>query len=357
MYKVSIGNNEYTFRQADKNDKQQIMTMYRSAIGTEGCTWSEEYPNEDICDTDIDKDNLFCMENESGVIVGAISIDSDEEVDALKCWNNKAGKMAEIARLVIKKEYQNMGLAPEMIKNTVKVLKSRGYKTVHYLVSKFNKKALASYEKLEFDCVGESDILHNEWFCYELNIEKGETEKNYKIFTIPNILSFLRLILAGLFLALYSNTGSIRDNVWAIVVLILSGITDLFDGRIARKYNMISELGKILDPIADKVTEAVIAICLVTKYKILIILLAVFVIKEIFMSICGIFVLRKTKQNDGAKWYGKVSTFSFYVIMIALLIIPGIDRGIANLMIIICTFIMAFAFVMYSRLYYKIFKN
>lgn len=338
------------FREARQEDKEQIMKLYRSAIGTEGCTWSEEYPNEEIMLTDLKKHNLFCMENSSKEIVGAISIDEDEEVDKLECWDKSAGKMAELARLVVREDYQNNGIARQLIKNVIKVLKNRKYKSVHYLVSKHNEKALASYKKLDFKCVGESDILENDWYCYEMLLDN----KNYKIITIPNILSFIRLLLVGAFFVLYSPDGNNKENMWAITVLILSGITDFLDGRIARKYNMVSELGKILDPVADKVTELVITICLVQKYKILIYLLVIFAIKELFMSIGGLIVIKKTGENNGAKWYGKVSTFAFYTIMAFLLIIPDISVKLANSLIIVCMILMINAFVMYARLYFLI---
>ena len=247
----------FVFREAKTEDKEQIMQLYRNAIGTEGCTWSEEYPNEQILLTDLSKHNLFCMENQDKEIVGAVSIDEDEEVDRLECWNRNAGKMAEIARLVVREDCQNKGMARELIKNVIKVLKERQYKSVHYLVSKYNNKALASYKKLDFKCVGESDILDNDWYCYEMILD----EKNYKILTIPNILSFIRLILVGLFFVLYSDKGNNKDNMWAIIVLILSGITDFLDGKIARRFNMVSEFGKILDPVADNNNAGTLPLC------------------------------------------------------------------------------------------------
>lgn len=353
VWRKKVSDMKYTFREAGLADKNEILQLYRSAIGTEGCTWTEDYPNEEICSRDIARHDLFCMEGENGEIIASISIDADKQVDSLSCWDSMKGKMAELSRLAVKTEFQNQGLAPALVCEVMNVLKERGYRTVHYLVSRYNVKALASYRKLGFQKVGESDLFGEEWYCYEKSLDAG----NHRVFTIPNMLSFLRLILAGVFLTLYSNTGSLRDNMWAIIVLILSGISDFLDGRIARRYHMISEIGKVLDPIADKVTEAVIALCLVTKYKILIILLAVFIVKEAFMSICGIYVIKKTRKNDGARWYGKVSTFSFYVIMIALLIIPKVPMMIANIMIILCTVIMFFSFVMYARLYYGLLKN
>lgn len=345
---------KYTFREANNNDKNSIMKLYSSAMGTEGCTWSAEYPNEEICDADIARHDLFCMENEQGEIIASISIDKDEQTDSLSCWSSAKGKMAELSRLVVKNEFQNQGLAPSIVREVLQVLQDRGYKTVHYLVSKHNKKALASYRTLDFTQVGECDLFGEEWYCYEKDI--GD-KISHQIFTIPNFLSFFRLFLAGMFLVLYSNAGSLRDNMWAIIVLIISGVTDFLDGRIARRYHMISEVGKILDPIADKVTEAVIALCLIKKYKMLILMMVVFIIKETFLSVCGIYVVKKTGKNDGARWYGKVSTFTFYVIMIALLVIPKVPMIIANIMIIICSIIMFFSFVMYARLYYGILKD
>lgn len=184
-----------------------------------------------------------------------------------------------------------------------------------------------------------------------------EQEKNYKILTIPNVLSFLRLIFAAAFVMLYKNDNTFTENIPAIIVLAISGLTDFFDGRIARRFGMISEWGKILDPIADKVTEAVIAICLLEKYRIMIALLGTFIVKELFMSICGIVVIKKTGINNGAKWYGKVSTFAFYLCVLALLLIPGIPEMAANTVVSICIALMIFALVMYMRLYYQILSS
>lgn len=181
-----------------------------------------------------------------------------------------------------------------------------------------------------------------------------EQKRNYKILTIPNILSFLRLIFVAIFILLYKNDNTFTENIPAIIVLALSGLTDFFDGRIARRFDMISEVGKILDPIADKVTEAVIAICLLEKYRIMFVLLGTFIIKELFMCICGVIVIKKTGINNGAKWYGKVSTFTFYLTILTLLLIPGIPESAANVIISICIGLMIFALAMYVRLYYRI---
>ncbi len=164
--------NNYTFRKAVEKDASEILKLYRAAIGTEGCTWSESYPNKEICIEDISRGDLFCLINASGETIAAISIDSDEKVDSLKCWNHSIGKMAELSRLVVKEQYQNKGLAPALINEVINVLLQRGYKTVHYLVSKGNIKALASYEKLNFTKVGESNLFGESWHCYEKILDK-----------------------------------------------------------------------------------------------------------------------------------------------------------------------------------------
>lgn len=184
-----------------------------------------------------------------------------------------------------------------------------------------------------------------------------EDNKNYKIITIPNMLSILRLVLVVVFAVLYDNDNSFSENVPALLVLLVSGITDFLDGRIARRYNMISEVGKILDPIADKVTEAVIAICLWEKYALMKVMFIVLVIKEIFMCVSGAIVIKITKINNGAKWFGKVSTFIFYIVTICLLLLPRIKNIYANTLIWICIFFMLFSLVMYAATYIKMLKD
>ena len=92
------------------------------------------------------------------------------------------------------------------------------------------------------------------------------TDNSKRILTIPNLLSAFRLVLAGVFAYIYWNAKSQQDYNLAVGVLVLSGATDFADGKIARKFHMISELGKVLDPIADKLTQAVVACCLARHY-------------------------------------------------------------------------------------------
>lgn len=158
------------FKLAEEKDKQEILLLYRAAIGSEGCTWTMEYPNEEILENDFKRNDLFVIKNDSGEIVGAISIDDDTEVEALECWSKNLRPGAELARLVVREENQNQGIARLLITSAIEVLKKRGYMSVHFLVSKTNFKAINSYNKLNFNVKGESDLYGENWWCYEKEI-------------------------------------------------------------------------------------------------------------------------------------------------------------------------------------------
>jgi hypothetical protein len=108
--------------------------------------------------------------------------------------------------------------------------------------------------------------------------------KNWKkeIFTIPNILSFFRLILIPVYVTIYLTAREATDYLLAAAILAVSCLTDLIDGKIARHFNMVSTLGKIIDPLADKATQFSLIICLTSQYPILWCLVGLFVVKEGF---------------------------------------------------------------------------
>lgn len=133
--------------------------------------------------------------------------------------------------------------------------------------------------------------------------------KNNKIFTIPNILSFFRIMLAPFILWTYF----IEQYYVSAGLLVLSGITDIADGFIARHFNMISALGKALDPIADKLTVLTVIIGLCFASKLMIILLSLFIVKEFIMGIQGLIIIKKTGTTYSAQWHGKLATFTLYL--------------------------------------------
>ena len=139
--------------------------------------------------------------------------------------------------------------------------------------------------------------------------------------TIPNWLSFIRIALIPVFAVLFVK-GYVLP---AVIIMICAALTDLFDGKIARKFNQVSNLGKILDPIADKLSQVAIVIILIFKFwsfeGILKYLLFLFIAKELIMVIAGALLLAKGMRPVAAEMWGKVATTVFYIFMIAIIAI------------------------------------
>lgn len=149
---------------ARPEETQEILDFYRSFIGQDGCTWSMEYPGPEHISMDIEKENLFLVRDEKG-IVATISIDSDDQVDVLPHWTETNAK--EAARLGVRTDMQSRGIARKMLLLLMDTLKERGYAGIHFLVSPDNRAALASYQKLNFENRGEVFLYEHAWFCYE----------------------------------------------------------------------------------------------------------------------------------------------------------------------------------------------
>lgn len=133
----------------------------------------------------------------------------------------------------------------------------------------------------------------------------------------------------------------------AVSIIILSGITDVIDGIIARKFNMVSDFGKILDPVADKLTQATMIICLIPKHRWMIALIALFLVKECIVSACGLISIKKYKKVHSAKWFGKSNTVTLYAVMIILFFFPDISKTLAYMLGGLCAISMLFSLVMY----------
>ncbi len=179
------------------------------------------------------------------------------------------------------------------------------------------------------------------------NIKEGNTDNSQsRILTIPNLLSLFRLCLIPVFMWLYCVE---KNYLWTGIVLIISGLTDTVDGIIARKFNMISDLGKVLDPIADKVTQAAMLFCLLTRFPLMIAPLALMVVKEFFMGVTGLMVIQKTGKVFGADWHGKVNTWLLYAMMILHVFWYNIPDIVSKVLIGICVVMMLISLVLYGR--------
>lgn len=139
--------------------------------------------------------------------------------------------------------------------------------------------------------------------------------------TIPNWLCFLRIALIPVFSWMFIKGMYIP----AFITMIVAAVTDLFDGKIARKFNMVSNLGKILDPIADKLSQIAIVIILIVKFwdGYLKYILMLFIVKELLMVLGGALLLAKGMRPVAAEMWGKVATTVFYIFMIVIIAIGG----------------------------------
>lgn len=176
----------------------------------------------------------------------------------------------------------------------------------------------------------------------------------HRILTIPNILSFVRLCMIPLFIWIYC----VRKN-YALTgaVILLSGMTDLADGFIARHFHMISDLGKVLDPVADKLTQAAVLFCLVTRFPFMLVPLILMVFKECYMAVAGAMAIKKTGKVVGAQWHGKMVTALLYAMMIVHVFWYDIPMVASNVMIIACVVMMLVSVALYGRYYGKILRK
>ncbi len=180
-------------------------------------------------------------------------------------------------------------------------------------------------------------------------------------YAIPNILGYVRILLIPLFVWKYLSAQTTLDYYLAALIVMLSSLTDMFDGKIARKFNQITELGKLIDPVADKFTLCAVLICFSIKFdNVFGILLLLFLVKEITMGLLTILLFQKHgKKLDGAKWFGKFATAVTDVIVVILLLFPQsmqhdiYSKYLIYAMIFIVATVMLFAFVMYTKVLLK----
>ncbi len=164
------------------------------------------------------------------------------------------------------------------------------------------------------------------------------------ILTLPNIISFFRLLLIPIFVITYFNETIENNYIWAIGILMLSGLSDVVDGFIARKFNMVSDFGKILDPIADKLTQAVIILSLVIMHLELLPMFAVLFFKELFTLFAAVYLFANGTKPMSSKWFGKLSTVvifitMFYTLMIDIYSVTEVPLYFLSVASIVCMII------------------
>ncbi len=151
---------------ASESDREQIMKLYKEQLGREFCAWTDHYPSEETIDYDLSRDALLVMK-ENDEVIAAISIDKDEDVERLEYWDKNLAPGGELSRLAVTHSMQGKGVARLMMQHGMKALKDRGYKSIHFLVNKYNVPALRSYAKFGFNVVGECHMFEQDFLCYE----------------------------------------------------------------------------------------------------------------------------------------------------------------------------------------------
>ena len=167
---------------------------------------------------------------------------------------------------------------------------------------------------------------------------------------VPNTLTILRFILIP-FIIYFISTGRYIE---AIIFLVLSGLTDVLDGYIARKFYCITNFGKLVDPLADKATQVSILISLNIIGVVDFWIILVVFIKEILMIIGSAFLYGK-ETVVSSKWYGKLATVIFYIAIACSIIVKyfNLEFNFSTYIYYLALIATLFALLIYFKVFYK----
>lgn len=173
-----------------------------------------------------------------------------------------------------------------------------------------------------------------------------------EVFTVPNLLSLLRLLLLPLYARIYLTATENSHFLLAGIIMAISCLTDLIDGWVARHFQQITNLGKVLDPLADKITQVTLTLCLALRHPVLKPVLALFLVKEAFQVVLGIVFLSKGQMLDGALPEGKICTALLFVSLIALVMFPQIHPAAVNAIAAADIVFLSVSLLSYNRAYF-----
>lgn len=172
---------------------------------------------------------------------------------------------------------------------------------------------------------------------------------------IPNMLSVIRICLVPVFILVYFE-DSPNSNIGAAIVYAIASLTDVLDGRIARKYNITSNLGRILDPLGDKLMTMAVIVCITIDRVIPVWAVTVFLIKECLMGLGGLFLYNKFEEMPPSNFFGKSSTVVFFAVCVILMLFRSIPSAVAKLMISFALAVMLLAFASYAARFVRMMK-
>ncbi len=174
--------------------------------------------------------------------------------------------------------------------------------------------------------------------------------KYFKKSFIPNYLSVFRILLVPLFVYLFLGA---QEHVWAIAVFLLAGLTDVIDGILARRNNWITNVGKVLDPFADKCMQIASLFCLGKSSLVPWWIVIVLSLKEFLLLVGATATLKRQKVYVQSNWYGKAGTVAFYIVVVLLVTVKDMPVMLRMLLGILLIGFMLFALVMYFINYRK----
>ncbi len=168
---------------------------------------------------------------------------------------------------------------------------------------------------------------------------------------LPNVLTLLRIAMIPLFIFLFFSDLN-GNYTYAFIVFFIAGITDILDGYIARRFDMVTDAGKVLDPLADKLMLMTVLICLASTNMVPLWLIVVMIIKELTMVYGGIrLYFSKTQIIIPSNKFGKMATVLFYIAIC--LVLLNVDHIIATLILYIAVGLALYAFFNYIRIAIK----
>ena len=173
-----------------------------------------------------------------------------------------------------------------------------------------------------------------------------------EIITIPNLLSLFRIVLIPIYVSVYLGAENDRQYLLAGFILALSCLTDMADGMIARKFHMITNTGKVLDPLADKMTQLALILSLSAKYTALYPVLILFLVKEFFQFGAMVFFMQKGKVLPGALLAGKLYTTVLFLSLILLVMFPRLHQNVVLFLILADTGFLLYSFRSYLSAYF-----
>ncbi|MDD3429186.1 MAG: CDP-alcohol phosphatidyltransferase family protein [Oscillospiraceae bacterium] len=170
---------------------------------------------------------------------------------------------------------------------------------------------------------------------------------------IPNMLTLIRIVLIPFF-AVYMLQG---QYLQAGIILVLSGLSDVLDGFLARHFGWTTYLGRVLDPVADKLTQGTVCIVMSVLYPQYIVFFVVMIAKEVTMLVMGGYLFKKGAEIEASRWFGKAATVVFYTAMVILVVFPQLQGMLVYALLGITTALVLFAFVMYVPLFLQCFSR